>query len=119
MADSDIFVSNDVQLDVDFGTMYIIDQGIAVKIVADKYDPTKTYAVGDYVIYTDLLYKCITTISEPEEFNPEKWNRAKLATEIEQINNSVSQKADKNNVYDKTTIDTKVGVLNDAIALKE
>lgn len=118
MADSDIFVSNDVQLDVDFGTMYIIDQGVAVKIIADKYAPTKTYVIGDYVVYSDLLYKCITAISEPEEFNSEKWTNIKIATEIEQINNSVSQKADKNNVYDKPTIDTKVDVLNDAIALK-
>lgn len=112
MADSDIFVSNDVQLDVDLGTMYVIDQGIVTKIVAKKYDPTKTYVVGEYVIYQEKLYKCNTAIEEPEEFDAEKWNNVLLADEVQIANANIALKANasdvyaKSETYNKTEVDT-------------
>lgn len=48
--------------------------------VADLYDATSTYAVGDYVMYdandtgNAVLYKCNTAISTPEAFDPTKWD---------------------------------------------
>ena len=118
MADSDIFVSNDVQLDVDFGEIFVIDQGIVIKVVAKKYDPTKTYVVGEYVIYQEKLYKCNTAIEEPEEFNAEKWNNVLLADEVQIANANIALKANINDVYDKSAVDSKVTNLNNAIALK-
>ena len=102
MADSDIFVSNDVQLDVDFGTVYVVDQGVVTKVVAKKYDPTKTYVVGEYVIYQEKLYKCNTAIEEPEEFDAEKWNNVLLADEVQIANANIALKANASDVYAKS-----------------
>ena len=49
------------------------------KITAERgvsalYDPTTTYAVGDYAIYADALYRCNTVISTPEAFDSTKWD---------------------------------------------
>ena len=106
MADSDIFVSNDIELDVDFGEIYVIDQGVVTKVVASKYDPTKTYVVGDYVIHADKLFKCITAIEEPEEFNSEKWTNVLLANEVQALNVVVPTKADKSDTYTKQEVNT-------------
>lgn len=37
--------------------------------VSDAYDPTDTYAVGDYAIHENILYRCTTAISTPEAWN--------------------------------------------------
>ena len=42
-------------------------------MIAKSYDSTKTYKVGDVVIYENVLYKCITEITEPESFVADKW----------------------------------------------
>ena len=105
MAD-DIFVSNDIELDVDFGEVFIIDQGVVTKVIANKYNPTQTYDVGDYVINVDKLYKCITAIVEPEEFDNTKWENVKLANEVQSLNEIVPTKADKADTYTKTETNT-------------
>ena len=47
--------------------------------LADQYDPEDgTYAVDDYCVYEDTLYQCNTAISEPEDFDPEKWDEVKI-----------------------------------------
>ena len=40
-----------------------------------EYDPTKTYKKGDYCILTgeNRYMECIENITEPEQFNPNKW----------------------------------------------
>jgi hypothetical protein len=43
------------------------------RIVADNYDSTSTYYIGDYVIYENKLYECKVNIIEPEEWNPGHW----------------------------------------------
>lgn len=41
--------------------------------ISDAYSDKKTYAVGDYCIYNNSLYKCITEITTAESFNSAKW----------------------------------------------
>lgn len=97
MADVELdvtFESSTVNLDTDFGTVYVLDGNVAVKIIADNYSNTSTYLVGAYVIYEGLLYRCITEIDEPEEFNPVKWKQVKLANEVDDIRKVLSNKAD-------------------------
>ena len=48
-------------------------------VVTDIYDSTKTYAVGDYCIKDNVLYRCTTAISTAEEWNAAHW----IATTIE------------------------------------
>ena len=40
-----------------------------------EYSSSSTYAVGDYVYYNDLIYKCNTAISTPEDFDNTKWTQ--------------------------------------------
>ena len=39
------------------------------------YDNTSTYAVGDYVYYNNLIYKCNTAVTTAEDFDSQKWTQ--------------------------------------------
>ena len=50
--------------------------------LADEYDPEEgTYAVDDYCIHDNVLYKCLTAVNEPEDFDEEKWEPV-LVTDV-------------------------------------
>lgn len=51
--------------------------------VSDIYSSSSTYAVGDYCIYGNTLYKCTTAISTAEAFNSSKWTAVTVAEELE------------------------------------
>ena len=50
------------------------------RISADEYDQTETYAVGDYAIYENVLYKCLDDTTG--NFDPSKWEMTNLAKEL-------------------------------------
>jgi len=50
--------------------------------IARPYDAASTYAVGDYVLFQNTLYKCITAIPVGEEFVPAKWLAIKVMDEF-------------------------------------
>lgn len=50
--------------------------------LADAYDDTGTYSVGDLRIYGNVLYKCITAIDTPEAWDAEHWEPITLAEAI-------------------------------------
>jgi len=52
--------------------------------IANVYDSSATYAVGDYAIYQNTLYKCTTAINVGEVFDPAKWTSVKVMSEIGQ-----------------------------------
>lgn len=52
--------------------------------IANVYDSTATYAVGDYAIYQNTLYKCTTAITVGETFDPTKWTSVKVMSEVGQ-----------------------------------
>ena len=66
--------------------------------VSDVYDSTSTYAVGDYCIYENTLYKCTTAISTAEEFDSSKWTVASISYEFKRITNELSNKLNSNKV---------------------
>lgn len=43
--------------------------------VADSYDDTATYQVGDIVMHEGNLYKCTTAVATAEAFNATKWQQ--------------------------------------------
>ena len=47
--------------------------------LADAYDSTATYAVGDWCIRNGKLYECITAIATAEPFDSTKWRRVAVA----------------------------------------
>ena len=53
---------------------------------ANVYDATQTYNVGDYCLYNNNLYRCITDITTAESFDGTKWVRVKTTDEIKTCN---------------------------------
>ena len=65
------------------GNMDALDQrGDANQNIAEDYDETETYVVGDYVIYNGLLYKCVTAVATAETFDPTKWTHVVVTDEM-------------------------------------
>ena len=60
-------------------------------ISSDAYDNSKLYAVGDYCIYDNKLYRCITAIESAEAFNIAKWEQTTVGKEVKQLNSNLSQ----------------------------
>lgn len=58
--------------------------------ISDAYDNTATYAVGDYCIHENTLYRCITAISSPEEWTAAHWTATTMAAENTEIKSSLS-----------------------------
>lgn len=58
-------------------------------VISDKYDSSKTYAVGDYCIYNDTLYKCKTAVTSAEEFNSSKWEATNCGKELVALNSNL------------------------------
>ena len=63
---------------------------MGTEIGVDEYSTSKTYAVGDYCIYTNTIYKCKTAITTPEAFNSSKWDATSIANELMSTKQSLS-----------------------------
>ena len=63
----------------------------AKAISSDAYDNSKLYAVGDYCIYDNKLYRCITAIESAEAFNIAKWEQTTVGEEVRQLNSNLEQ----------------------------
>ena len=61
----------------------------AEAISSDAYDNSKSYAVGDYCIYNNKLYRCITAIESAEAFNIAKWEQTTVGNEVNQLNSNL------------------------------
>lgn len=51
-------------------------------VITDAYSSSSTYAVGDYCIYGNTLYKCTTAIATAEAWNSGHWTAVTVADEI-------------------------------------
>ena len=58
--------------------------------IATQYNPSSSYAVGDYVIHDNGLYKCKTAIANGETWNSSHWDRVRIGTELKTIFNLLS-----------------------------
>lgn len=96
-----------------------LDNTYTIPDEAPDYDATKTYAVGDMVIYNGGLYKCNTAISTAEAWTAAHWTATKLANEvtaqseaIELIGNNfvgTATEYDKENTYYAQIAELEVG----------
>ena len=71
-------------------------------IVTDAYSSSSTYAVGDYCIYGNTLYKCTTAITTAENWNSAHWAATTIATEFEVLETAIEDSK-------KTIIVTEAG----------
>lgn len=81
---------------IDIAAVTIIANGAAARSsaaisnYAEPYDSTATYAVGDYVVYDNLTYRCITAITVPESFDGTHWARVTMDGELTQMKEATS-----------------------------
>ena len=68
---------------------------------ADIYSK-KTYAVGDYCIYENALYKCSAAISSAEDWTAGHWTKTTIAAELKDIASSVAQLNSKTSLVYRT-----------------
>ena len=61
------------------------------------FDNEKTYAVGEYCIYKDELYKCIDAVTIPGTWNDKKWGVTTLSDALKdlqsQVDNAIKESA--------------------------
>lgn len=58
--------------------------------IANEYNPNSTYSVGSIVMYKWDRYRCTTAISTAENFNPNKWTKVSVQSNISTIESNVS-----------------------------
>ena len=74
-------------------------------MIAPEYSSTDVYNIGDYVVQSDKLYQCISTITVPEEWTEIHWNQVSINEEIIESQNSINKiKSLINPKYPDTTI---------------
>lgn len=56
--------------------------------LADSYDSTATYSIGDIVLLGDRLYKCISNITTPEVWTNSHWKSIRLDDELKTLNSN-------------------------------
>lgn len=74
------------------GTIQYYKDAMGRAMVSTDYDPTSSYAVGDYCIYDNVRYCCNTAIATGgETWNSAHWDVAKVDDDITEINQSLSK----------------------------
>ena len=58
--------------------------------IANEYNPNSTYSVGSIVMYKWDRYRCTTAVSTAENFNPNKWTKVSVQSNISTIESNVS-----------------------------
>ena len=74
----------------------------------DAYSSSSTYAVGDYAIYENVLYRCKTAVTTAEDFDSSKWDAVDLKSNREAIT-SLSVRGGYYAFVDSKTVTTGAG----------
>lgn len=75
-------------------------------MTADVYSATKTYTVGDYAYYNGTLYRCTTAITTAEAWTAGHWTAAKIANDVSDLKNALSDDENVIGVHRSPTIYT-------------
>lgn len=79
---------------VDLGTVITSHQDISGKantsVISDAYNANTTYAVGQYCIYNNSLWRCKTQCKGQTPAENSYWTKRNLGQEIKQINTDLS-----------------------------
>ena len=59
-------------------------------MIAPEYSPNDPYNVGDYVVQSDKLYKCTSTIENAEEWTPAHWTQISITEEVSDLNSALN-----------------------------
>lgn len=67
----------------------------------DEYSSTRTYSIGELVIYNNKLYKANQDITTAEAFNSSHWTEVTLLSDVNEIKAVVNNNADNLNKMDE------------------
>lgn len=73
-----------VHLSDEGGTQYVVSQ-----LIAEEYDSTATYDIGDYCSYNGGFYVCSTAISTAEAWNSNHWVQVTVADELTDLKEDI------------------------------
>ena len=59
--------------------------------IAEPYDTTKQYSIGDIVVHAGQRYKCVTAVSVPEPFDSDKWIGEDVQTIFNNLDTSIDE----------------------------
>ena len=62
----------------------VAEGGGGMDVIAEDFDNTATYAVGDYCIYNGSLYKCTTAVTTAGDWDSSDWTETLVMDEVEQ-----------------------------------
>ena len=85
-------------------------QSAAQASIAEVYDATKTYAIGDYRLYDGQLYECTTEISTPEAWTAAHWTATTAGTELNDIKGDVSDLKEDINDLGLSVVDGAINI---------
>ena len=60
--------------------------------IAAEYSASSTYAVGEYVMYNNALYRCTTAITTAEAWTAAHWTAAKIGEDLTDCSRQISDK---------------------------
>ena len=72
------------------GTVINLKDQAMRNMTADAFSEYSTYAVGDYCIHDDKLYKCVTAITTAGAWDATKWEQTQIGAEFTEINTNLS-----------------------------
>ena len=81
--------------------------------LAEPYDSTKTYAVGEHCTYKGQYKVCIVPITTAEAWTAAHWADAEVGEEISDLNSALSTKADQDGTYEDLTSGNAEQLLSD------
>ncbi len=70
------------------GVLHDVEDRHVRAIISDAYDPAKSYAVGDYCIRDNTLYKCIEETTDV--WNSTSWEATNVGNEFSGLTNSLN-----------------------------
>ena len=86
----------------------------AIASLAENFETTNTYNIGQLVMYNNLLFKCISAVNIPGPWNSSNWSRIDLDDIYRELISAIQTKASRTEYaynYHGTIINTLGGTL--------
>ena len=86
ITDSSLFVieQNSTAKSINWGLM----KNYISPVVTAQYSSSKTYSIGDYVVYNSALKRCVVQITTPESYTAAHWEDAVLTDDVAYLGES-------------------------------
>ena len=73
--------------------------------IAPAYSTSATYAVGDYVLYNNILYRCTTAITTAEAWTAAHWTAVNVGGELTHYKQDINELEDQVAAFGLSVVD--------------